>query len=610
MLNRENFWKRGKRMIQFEKPDGTHFLQNLTVSDFVVSPDEKQIVLCTNINGHYNLWGMDVEKKFPYPLTFNNQIANFITYSKTGDFLLVGFDKDGDENSQIYAIKPEGGSLVPIRYSEGERHFYAHLTEDGRNLYYTTTDGNTKYLNSLVYDIESGKEKVLIEGSGAPTYIAAVSPGEKSFVYLKSFGNSYSLAYVRSEEEQVLLTPQTDRQHTVSDFAYVSEEEIYFLTNYDDDLNYLAKFDIQLKQFKKVLQIKKEDFTSIYYSKKEHALYMVGSYGVEDRLYRYSLADERKEKIDIPVDIIQKMVIMPTGQLYLLGKNAVKPSNLFVSKDSGSSWMELTHYRVPGIREEDLVEPEVVHYPSFDDLEIEALLFKAKEENSNGHVILWPHGGPQSIERKSFRGMFQFLVNQGYSIFAPNFRGSANYGLNFMKMVEGDWGHGPRLDNITGIDWLIKKGYAESDKILLLGGSYGGYMALLLHGRHPEYFKAVVDIFGPSNLFSFIDSVPDFWASYMKQWIGDPEKDKERLTVDSPITYLDNMTKPMLVIQGANDPRVVQKESDQIVAALKENGREVSYTVLEDEGHGFTKKANEILVYKKINEFFNAHIRG
>lgn len=595
-------------MLQFEKSDITHFLQNLTLVDFAVSPDEKQIVFCTNFNGHFNLWGMDLEKKFPYPLTFHNQISDFITYSKTGEFILVGFDKDGDENSQIYAIKPEGGSLVPIRYAEGERHFFGHLTDDGRKLYYSTTIGNAKYLNSHIYDIESGEDKLLIEGSGAPVFISAVSPEERSFVYSTQFGNTYCLAHVQIHNEQILLTPKTDSQHTVTDLVYVSEEEIYFLTNYDDDLSYLAKFDLQSKEFTKVLQMDKEDFTSIYYSKKEHALYIVGSYGVEDRLYRYTITNGKNEKIEKPVDIIVKMIIMPNGHVYMLGKSAAKPANLFVSMEAVGSWMALTDYRVPGVREEDLVEPQVLRYPTFDGLEIESLLFKAKEENSNGHMILWPHGGPQSSERKSFRGMFQFLVNQGYSIFAPNFRGSSNYGLNFMKMVEGDWGHGPRLDNITGIDWLIKKGYADSDKILLLGGSYGGYMALLLHGRHPEYFKAVVDIFGPSNLFSFIDSFPEFWASFAEQWVGNPVRDKERLTADSPITYLDGMTKPMLVIQGANDPRVVQQESDQIVAALKEKGRKVEYVVLEDEGHGFTKKENEIYVYKKILEFLNSHI--
>jgi dipeptidyl aminopeptidase/acylaminoacyl peptidase len=133
-------------------------------------------------------------------------------------------------------------------------------------------------------------------------------------------------------------------------------------------------------------------------------------------------------------------------------------------------------------------------------------------------------------------------------------------------------------------------------------------MALLLHGRHPEYFKAVIDIFGVSNLFSFIDSVPDHWKPVMKQWVGDPVEDKERLTVDSPTTYLDTMTKPMLIIQGANDPRVVQKESDQIVEALKEKGRKVEYLVLDDEGHGFSKKENDIKVFQAILTFLDSHL--
>ncbi|KHE69540.1 S9 family peptidase, partial [Halobacillus sp. BBL2006] len=128
------------------------------------------------------------------------------------------------------------------------------------------------------------------------------------------------------------------------------------------------------------------------------------------------------------------------------------------------------------------------------------------------------------------------------------------------------------------------------------------------HGRHPEYFKAVVDIFGPCNLFSFIDSVPEHWKPAMAQFVGDPVKDKEKLEEDSPINHLNTMIKPMLVIQGAKDPRVVKKESDQVVEALKEKGRDVEYIVLEDEGHGFSKKDNEILVYRKVLEFFDRFI--
>ncbi|WP_277586632.1 S9 family peptidase [Psychrobacillus antarcticus] len=595
-------------MVKFEKPEVEQFFQTLTVENFTVSPDEKQLVISSNLNGHFNIWGMDLPSQFPYPLTFNNQSVDFLTYAKTGEFMVAGFDTDGDENTQMYALSPQGGKLVSLRSKEGERHFFNYLSNDGKRLYYSTTIGNPTYLNSHLYDIETGEDKILLEGSIAPTSIEAFSSKEKSFVSSKQFGNTHSLAYIHIGDEILSLTPETKEQHTVSEVLYTSESEVYFLTNYNADLTYLAKFDIEAKEFMKVLEIQNEDFSSIHFSEKTDSLYIVGSYGVEDRFYEYHLKNEELNNVKTPTTVLEKVIVMPTGNLYIQGRTSTRPNNIFVSRDKGESWEELTQFRIPGVSEEMLVEPTVVTYPSFDGLEIEALLFKAKEEFSNGHVILWPHGGPQSLERKWFRSMFQFLLNRGYSIFAPNFRGSSNYGLKFMKLVEGDWGHGPRLDNIEGLEWLIKEGYVDRDKILLLGGSYGGYMSLLLHGRHAEYFKAVVDIFGPSNLFSFVESVPEFWKPFMIQWVGDPVKDKEKFIEDSPITYLDGMTKPMLVIQGANDPRVVQKESDQIVAALKEKGRDVEYIVLPDEGHGFSKKQNEILVYGKLLEFLDRFI--
>lgn len=551
-------------MVKFDKPDVEQFFQTLTVENFTVSPDEKQLVISTNLNGHFNIWGMDLPNQFPYPLTFNNQSVNFLTYAKTGEFMVAGFDTDGDENTQIYALSPQGGKLVSLRSRVGERHFFNHLTNDGKRLYYSTTAGNATFLNNYIYDIETGEDNLLLEGSTAPTSIEAVSPDEKSFVSGKQFGNTYSLAYVHLGAEAILLTPETKEQHTVSEALYTSESEIYFLTNYNSDLTYLAKFDLEAKEFKKVLEINKEDFSSIHFSKEDQSLYLVGSYGVEDRLYEYQLKSEELKEVKAPTSVVEKVIVMPSGNLYIQGRTSTRPNNVFVSKNHGESWEELTQFRIPGVPDEMLVEPTILTYPSFDGLEIEALLFKAKEEYSNGHVILWPHGGPQSLERKWFRSMFQFLLNRGYSIFAPNFRGSSNYGLKFMKLVEGDWGHGPRLDNLEGLEWLIKEGYVDRDKILLLGGSYGGYMSLLLHGRHAEYFKAVVDIFGPSNLFSFVDSVPEFWKSFMIQWVGDPVKDKAKFIEDSPITYLDGMTKPMLVIQGANDPRVVQKNPTKL----------------------------------------------
>lgn len=595
-------------MLSFKKPDVEQFFRTYAIQDFAISHDEKQLIFSTNLSGKFNLWAMDLPNVFPYPLTFIDQSSHGITFDKQGRYVVVGFDQDGDENAQLYAIPPKGGELKPLRVQEGQRHMNPFLSKDGNRLYYTSTKDDPTFLKGYCYNLETEEETVVVEGSSAATFLLMSSPEEKSYLYVKHFANTYALGYVKQNGEDILLTPETEAQHTVSGAVYISEDELYLITNYNEDMSYLAKFDLRTKEFTKVLAKEGEDFTDVMYDKGRNALYLATSKGVEDYLYHYDLENGVLTSVEIPASIVEKLVITEDGNLYLLARSATRPFNIYKKELSGKTWDSLTNYGVPGVDDEELVEPDVLTYPSYDGLEIEALYFKAKEENSNGHVILWPHGGPQSAERKQFRSLFQFLVNRGYSIFAPNFRGSSGYGLKFMKMVEGDWGYGPRLDNVAGLEYVINNGYADRDKILLMGGSYGGYMALLLHGRHAEYFKAVVDIFGPSDLFTFIESVPEHWKPIMNQWVGDPVKDREKLMEYSPITYLDGMVKPMLVIQGAKDPRVVKAESDKIVAALQNNGADVEYMVIEDEGHGFTKKENEMKVYRAVLDFFDRFI--
>jgi protease II len=595
-------------MLTFKKPDVEQFFRTYAIQDFAVSHDESQLIFSTNLSGKFNLWAMDLPNVFPYPLTFIDQSSHGIVFDKQGRFVVVGFDKDGDENAQLYALPPKGGELKPLRVQAGQRHMEPFLSEDGTKLYYTSTKDDPTFLKAYCYNLETEEEKVVLDGKDTATYLYDLTPDEKGCLYIKHFANTYVLGYVKRGDEEICVTPETEAQHTVNGGVFVSNSELYLLTNYDEDLSYLAKFNVETKEYTKVLSLDGVDFTHIKLHKGSNLLYLVGAKGVEDYLYQYDLTNGEAAQLETPAALIDKLHIAESGAVYVLARSATSPTNIFKKEPAENVWTALTNYGVPGVATEELVEPDVLTYPSYDGLEMEALFFKAKEENSNGHVIHWPHGGPQAAERKQFRALFQFLVNRGYSIFAPNFRGSAGYGLKFMKMVEGDWGYGPRLDNIEGLEYLIKNGYADRDKILLMGGSYGGYMALLLHGRHADYYKAVVDIFGPSDLFSFIESVPEHWKPVMDQWVGNPVKDREKLIEYSPITYLDGMTKPMLVIQGAQDPRVVKAESDKIVAALKNKGREVEYIVLEDEGHGFSKKENEMKVNRAILQFFDRFI--
>ena len=594
-------------MISFPKPTVEQFFRTYTITNFAVSKDEKKLVFNANLNGKMNLWAMDLPDTFPYLFAHRDESCNFIKFDPENRFVLAGFDEDGDENYQIYGIPNAGGLPEPlITGKASEKYYFGHLSGDGERLYYVTSEENPSFLNTRVRNLESGTDTLLNSGDGSPTYLAAVSENEEATVYIQMYANTYVIGFVKIGEEKFNLTPDSEQVHVVFEPVFTDDETIYFVTDFDSDDMYLAKFDLKSKEFTKVLVIEGESIESLKWDKGKNAFYLVTTKGVTDVLYRYDIANDKVENHAFPVDIIEQIHVSESGTLYILGRSATIPHNIYQSSD-GAEWKQLTNNRVLGLNQEDMVEPDIVSYTSFDGMEIEALLFKAKPENENGHTIFWPHGGPQAAERKMFRSMFQCFLNRGYTIFAPNFRGSTGYGSSFTKLVEQDWGEGPRLDCVAGIEWLIENEITDRNKLFLVGGSYGGYMALLLHGRHPDYFKAVVDIFGPSNLFTFVNSVPPHWKPIMERWLGDPERDKERFIKDSPVTYLDGMVKPMLVIQGAKDPRVVKEESDQIVTKLKEKGRDVEYLVLEDEGHGFSKKENEIKVYKLMLTFLEKH---
>lgn len=594
--------------MDFKKPDIEEYFRSFTVSTFAVNKDETKAVFGANLSGKFNIWGLDIGQNYPYLLSVADQTPGFLAFDPMGRYLLTSFDHNGDENHQIMALPPTGGQVVGVREAEGRRHYFGGLSKDGNRLYYTSDKENHTFLNIYRYDFLSKDEQILHEGSGGATTLVAIAPDESSFVYAVAYANTYVLPYVAVGSEELLLTPANDCVHSIAGLSYLDAETILFTTDYSEDHFYLASYHIPTRTFKKLIVLADADVGAVEISSSGEHVYFIGHHGVEDRLYRYDVAKNRSVEVPFSQGVIEQLYVSDAGTVYLLARSDVTAANLFMKKN-GQPFVRLTNNQIPGVAASELVVAQTVTYPSFDGLQIEALWFEAKPEIHNGYTIVWPHGGPQWAERRMFRPFFQYLLSRGYNVFSPNFRGSTGYGSAFTKMVEGDWGYGPRLDMVHGIEWGIQTGRLDPDKLFLIGGSYGGYMSLLLHGRHATYFQAVVDLFGPSDLLTFVNSVPDHWKPMMKQWLGDPETDRDRLVSDSPITYLDGMSKPMLVVQGANDPRVVQSESDQLVAALKDRGVQVEYLLLPDEGHGFSKKENEILVYKRIMEFLERHHR-
>ena len=291
------------------------------------------------------------------------------------------------------------------------------------------------------------------------------------------------------------------------------------------------------------------------------------------------------------------------------------PNNLYVFEFGGKSPARLTDTLSKEIDPEDLVEAQVVRFPSFDSMTIPNIFYKPHQASAQAKApaLVWVHGGPGGQTRRSYSANIQFLVNHGYVILGINNRGSSGYGKTFYTADDKKHGHEPLADCVAAKKYLQGLPYVDPDRIGILGGSYGGYMTLAALTLQPDVFAVGVDLFGISNWVRTLESIPKWWESQREalyQEIGDPVKDREMLLAVSPLFHADKIQKPLMVLQGANDPRVLRPESDDIVAAARKNGVPVEYVVFADEGHGFSKKKNQIEGWKAILEFLDKYLKG
>jgi dipeptidyl aminopeptidase/acylaminoacyl peptidase len=292
------------------------------------------------------------------------------------------------------------------------------------------------------------------------------------------------------------------------------------------------------------------------------------------------------------------------------------PRDLYVIGLAGSDQpRQLTRSLSPNIEAQDLVAAETVRFKSYDGVEIPGILYRPHQADAaaKAPALVWVHGGPGGQSRVGYNGLLQYLVNHGYVVYAINNRGSSGYGKTFYKLDDRRHGEADLGDCIASKQMLIDTGYVDPERIGIIGGSYGGYMVLAALAFEPEAFAVGVDIFGVSNWMRTLTSIPEWWESFrnaLYQELGDPEQDEERLRRISPLFHADRIVRPLLVLQGANDPRVLQVESDEIVAAAQANGAVVEYVVFEDEGHGFRKKENQLRGYRTILKFLDKHLKG
>jgi dipeptidyl aminopeptidase/acylaminoacyl peptidase len=314
-------------------------------------------------------------------------------------------------------------------------------------------------------------------------------------------------------------------------------------------------------------------------------------------------------------DLSQVRFSRDEGRVALMVSSDTSPGDVYtVDLESGKS-ARLTHALNPEIDEDDLVATEIIRYKSFDELEIPSVLYRPHEATSTHKVpaLVWVHGGPGGQSRTGYSPTIQHLVNHGYAVLAANNRGSSGYGKTFFHMDDRRHGDVDLKDIVHARDYLASLDWVDSERIGIIGGSYGGYMVGAALAFEPEVFDVGINIFGVMNWVRTLTSIPPWWESFKEALydeMGDPETDGERHRRISPLFHAQNIQAPLLVVQGANDPRVLQVESDEIVEAVRANGVPVEYVLFPDEGHGFTKRQNKITASEAYVSFLNTYLKG
>jgi dipeptidyl aminopeptidase/acylaminoacyl peptidase len=580
------------------------------------SPTADRILVSSNRSGVYNAYAIPVAGGDPQPLTTSTDNAIFaVSYFPADDRILYSSDKGGNELSHLYVRTADcktrdltPGAKLKTQFAGwagDDRSFFVQTNERDEkffDLYEYATDG---YARTLIYRNTEGFQ--LGPVSRDKRYVALVRP--------RTSNEADIFLYDRQSKTTTHITKHTgDINYSPQDFA-PDGSKLLITSDSGREFGALQAHDIATGQTSTVYELN-WDIAGAGYSKGGKYLIV---YVNEDSRYDARLFDAATMK---PVELSG----MPSGLVRGIKLSRDESTIAFYASDGsvpddlwagrfGQNPKRLTSALNPKIRREDLVVPELARFKSYDSLQIPGLLYKPHQASPDAKApaIVMVHGGPGGQAQVGYFALTQALVNHGYVVYDINNRGSSGYGKTFYAMDDRKHGEADLGDVVASKRMLAATGYVDSSRIGILGGSYGGYMTLAALTLRPDAFKAGVDLFGISNWVRTLTSIPPWWSSFREALyaeLGDPKTDSARLRRISPLFNADKIVAPLMVLQGANDPRVLKVESDEIVAAVKKKGIPVEYVVFGDEGHGFVKRENEIKGYTQVLEFLDLHLKG
>ena len=599
--------------------DARIFYETTSVTGASFSHDERRILFSSDTSGVFNAYSMPVTGGKPTRLTNSTTNAVFaVSYFPFDDRILYTSDQGGNERNHLF-VREVNGRTRDLTPGDDVKASFAGFTGDKTAFYVTTNERDPKFFDLYRYTTDGYSKQLVFRNSGG-WQIADVSDDDRWLALIKVRTNADNDLYVwdiarAGADPQHITSHKGDVSHRVMSFTPDSKQ-LYYGTNEHGEFNEVWSYDLKTGAHQPVLKAS-WDVSYTYFS--EHGRYRITGINQDARTMVTILDTRTGRKVRmprLPKGDIRGVTVSDSETkmaFYLNGSTA--PSNLFMLNLQFGRVKQLTDTLNPKINSDDLVDAQVIRFQSFDGLKIPAILYKPHQASRAAKVpaLVWVHGGPGGQSRMGYSATIQHLVNHGYSVLAVNNRGSSGYGKTFYHMDDKKHGDVDLKDCIFARKWLERQPWVDGTRIGIIGGSYGGYMVAAALAFEPEAFEVGIDIFGVTNWVRTLKSIPEWWSAMREGLyaeLGDPVLEEDRLRRMSPLFHAANIVRPLLVIQGANDPRVLQVESDELVKAVRANGVPVVYVIFDDEGHGFRKRENRITASEAYLNFLDKHLKS